>query len=386
MKEVNNILENLKSEGNFRALQNLKHDDIYVIKDDKRLLNLCSNDYLNIANNENLKDRFLQKLDSKQVLFGAKSSRILGGNHEAYIELESLLKGMFHKEALLFNSGYHLNVSCLQALGLMKNILFVADKYIHASAIDGIRLSGAKMKRFLHNDMADLESILDSNHDKYDLLIIVSEGLFSMDGDFAKLDSIIKLKNKYENIMIYLDEAHSIGIVGDDGLGVASMYGYIREIDFLVLTFGKAISSMGAAMLTSMSFRDFFINKARGFIYSTAMPPINAMFSTLVFSMLKDMRNERERLESLSKFFKNSLYELGLNVMGDLNIISLVIGDNFKTLEISKKLEEKGFFAPAIRTPTVPPHSARIRFSLHSGLCREDLERLVCIIKNIYSL
>lgn len=378
------ILESLKQENNFRVIPSLAHNDIYVRKNNKDLLNLASNDYLGLSLDPSLKEQFLDEFLSKHKnasLFSSSSSRILSGNFEVYEEFEEFLSQIFApKKALLFNSGYHLNVSCIQALGRLPNVMFVLDWFIHASVIDGVRLSGAKFKRFKHNDLADLENLLATYASKFENLIIVSDGLFSMDGDCVHLGQIIALKKKYKNILIYLDEAHSIGAIGN-GFGIAKTLGLENEIDFLVLTFGKAISSVGACMLCMSDFREFFINFARALIYSTALPPINVAFSYFVFTRLESFNKKRENLKNLSIHFRENLANLGFEILGKHYIISIICGENEATLALARKLEEQGVFAPAIRYPTVPKNTARIRFSLHSALGLENLDFILGALK-----
>lgn len=381
------LLQQLRDNDNFRTLHKLRHDGIFVWKNDKKLLNLSSNDYLNIANNRDLQQEFLTHY-SKHCLFSSSSSRSLSGNFEIYEECESYIANLFatnddtrhNKACLLFNSGYHLNISCIQALSTLPHTLFIADKLIHASMIDGLRLGNAKFKRFSHNDMQELENLLAIHANAYQQIIILTEALFSMDGDFTKLDSLIALKKKCPNVLLYIDEAHSIGAIGENGLGLVAMCNKIYEIDFLVLTFGKAIGSVGACVLCQRDYKDFFINKARGLIYSTALPPINVAFSLFIFTKLVSLNNERQKLLELSAFFRDCLHQKGLYILGESYIISLITQTNQATTQMAQKLENYGIFAPAIKSPTIPNGQARIRFSLHSGLDKHDLLKIIEIL------
>lgn len=385
--QAKKILQTLEKENNLRELHKIEHDGIYIIKNGKKLLNLASNDYLGIACDENLRAEFFDTIDKKNLLLGSTSSRSLSGNHRIYMQLEEYIEKSFsNKTCLLFNSGYHLNISCIQALSELCNVLFIVDKFVHASIIDGLRLGGRRFIRYKHNDMVELNNILEVKHKEYEKIIIVSEGLFSMEGDCALLDSLCEIKSQYDNVMLYIDEAHSVGVFGDDGLGLASSLGYASCIDFLVFTFGKAIGSCGASMLCLPHYKEFFINKARGFIYSTALPPINIAWSLFVFKKLESFSQRRERLRELSSFLRNKCLEYDRALIGGHQILSIIVHTNENALLLADRLNKAGFFAPAIKTPTVPPNTVRIRISLTSNMQDYMLEELSNAIKNNMSI
>ena len=369
--QVEKILQTLENEANLRTLTPLKHEGNFVFKQGKKLLNLAGNDYRALATNSALKKEFLESVREEDLYFSSSSSRSLSGNFEIYEKLENTLKNKLQKEVLLFNSGYQLNSSCIAALASVPHTLFLADRLIHASMIDGLR--GANFLRFRHNDMEHLQILLEKNHAKYENIIILSEALFSMDGDLAKLQELVELKKKYKNVLLYIDEAHSVGCFGG-GFGLVKELEL--EVDFLIFTFGKALASMGACMITSKQFKDFFINKARALIYSTALPPINVAFSLFIFEKIASFEKQRIKLKALSEHFKKILRAKELEFLGDYYIISLILKENQKALEVALKLEENGIFAPAIKTPTVPKNSARIRFSLHANLSERELDKI----------
>lgn len=380
MVQTKKILQALKDDNNLRTLQDIQHDGIYIIKDNKRMLNLSSNDYLGIATDRELREEFFDTIDKESLLLGSTSSRSLSGNYRIFTQLEDYIAAQFsNKSCLLFNSGYHLNISCMQALSEFSNVLFVVDKFVHASIIDGLRLGGKRFMRYAHNDMQSLASILEKTHNQYESIIIVSEGLFSMDGDLAQLDSLCAFKQQYSNVMLYLDEAHSVGVFGENGLGLASL-GYENSIDFLVYTFGKAIGSFGACMICSTHLKDFFINKARGFIYSTAIAPINVAWNLFVFQKLKTMKDRRKHLLHLSELLRKECAKYNISLMGEAQILSLIAHTNENALLLADKLSHKGFFAPAIKTPSVPPNTARLRISLTSNMQEEMMIDLVSML------
>lgn len=363
-------LEKLQNENNYRSLKSLDYEGNFIIYKGKKLLNLCSNDYLSLNINQELKHKFLKNIKDKDFYFSSASSRSLSGGFSIFEELESLLENFFKgKNALLFNSGFSLNYSCIQALATLKNTLFLADKFIHASMIDGLK--GANFFRFRHNDMQNLSLLLEKHHKNYERIIILSEALFSMDGDFAHIKQLVEFKETYKNILLYIDEAHSVGCFDESGLGIVKSLGLEEDIDFLVLTFGKALASCGACMLCSRKAKDFFINKARALIYSTALAPINVAFTKFIFERLKTFDKERKALKNISSFFKNLLKDY--KIIGDAYIVSLLIGSNEKASFLANKLLENGFFAPAIKEPTVPKNTARIRFSLNANLKEDEL-------------
>ncbi|WP_237931051.1 aminotransferase class I/II-fold pyridoxal phosphate-dependent enzyme, partial [Campylobacter jejuni] len=204
-----------------RTLTPLKHENKFVYKQDHKLLNLVGNDYLYLASSKELKAEFLNTLKEQDLFFSSSSSRSLSGNFEIYEKLESFLKTKFKdKEILHFNSGYHLNISCIAALSSVSKTLFLTDKFIHASMIDGLRLGRADFFRFHHKDMNHLESLIQKHYENYENIIVLSEALFSMDGDFSDFKTLCELKRRYDKIKLYIDEAHSVGCFDEEGLGL----------------------------------------------------------------------------------------------------------------------------------------------------------------------
>lgn len=381
---IQGILSNLHQSSNLRTLSPQKHRGLEIQKNGKWLLNLASNDYLNLANNQEFIAEFLDsRLFRENCFFSTSSSRSLSGNFEIYEAFEEYLESLFFKKALLFNSGYHANVGILNALSGLKNVLFVADRSVHASHIDGLKsFSKVTLKRFSHNDMQDLERLLERNAKDFEAVFVLSEGLFSMEGDFAKIQSLIALKKRFKNVYLYIDEAHSIGSFGENGLGLC--YPFLKDIDFLILTFGKALASVGACVLCAGEFREYFINFARSLIYSTALPPINVAMSYFAFMRLPSLQKERENLAKNSREFKRLLQRnLSYEVLGEYNILSLILKDNAKAVFFQKELEKRGFFAPAIKPPTIPQNRACLRFSLTQKIPLQSLESLCDSLKEI---
>ncbi|TLD87309.1 aminotransferase class I/II-fold pyridoxal phosphate-dependent enzyme [Helicobacter sp. MIT 05-5294] len=399
--QISQTLENLRQDCNYRALIAQKHEGFQIFKsanvsnvssdqtnpNAKWLLNLASNDYLGLASDESFNESFLDSaLFKESLIFSSSSSRLLSGNFEIYTRLESHLSRIFGKQALLFNSGFHANLGALGALNALKNVLFVADKSIHASHIDGLKsFKPVNLKRFPHNDIVSLRQIVQKNAHQYDAIFILSEGLFSMEGDFAPLQEMVALKKAFNNVYLYLDEAHSIGSFGEGGLGLCADLGLLESVDFLVLTFGKALASMGACVLCDSVFCEYFINFSRSLIYSTALPPLNVARSLFGFLELPNLTQQRIALAKLSADFKALLAQhLDLEISGDYNIVSLILGENAKAVYFAKALEQEGYFAPAIKSPTTPKNRALLRFSLTANLPFERLESLVFALKKIH--
>ena len=359
------ILEELKSHSHFRNLKNFeKKDEKYIYYKGKKLLNLSSNNYLNIADNQAITQEFLDNVGNRYS-FGSASARLLTGTLPVYQELEELLSSLYDKEsALLYNSGYHANVGISSALNQKGDVVF-SDKLNHASIIDGMRLSDGKFFRFPHNDMHALEKLLERERKNFNNAFIITESVFSMDGDIEDLKKIVELKKKYNCIMI-IDEAHAFGVFGEKGLGVAEELGIVDDVDLLVGTFGKAIGSMGAFVTGSKTMIDFLINKSRSFIFSTALPPINIAFSKWIIEtqISKTAQKRKNMLNSAKKFGSQS------------HIIPVVIGENKDTVDLCEVLFHNGYFTLPIRPPTVPVGTSRLRLSLTADIREEELQTL----------
>ena len=255
-EDYKNLLEDLKEKSHFRDLKNFEDkDEKYIYFKGKKLLNLSSNNYLNFADNKKITNEFLEFVGDKYS-FGSASSRLLTGTLPVYNELENLLSSLYNKDAtLLYNSGYHANVGISSAINQKDDVIF-SDKLNHASIIDGMKLSEGKFFRFPHNDMEALERLLIRERKNYKNAFIITESVFSMDGDIADLKKIVELKKKYNCYMI-IDEAHAFGVFGERGLGVAEELGIINDVDLVVGTFGKSAGSMGAFVTGSRTMIDF---------------------------------------------------------------------------------------------------------------------------------
>lgn len=371
-------LANLKEEHLFRQLRSVKKEGKFLFVEGKKYLNLSSNDYLGISANEEIRTKFLKNADYS---LGSTSSRLLTGNDEIYSELENHLAKIYNKErALLFNSGYHANVGVMSGILSKKDVVF-CDKLNHASIIDGIRLSEAKLHRYRHLDYEHLELLLEKFREDGKNAVIVTESLFSMDGDTADFEKLIELKEKY-NAMLVVDEAHAFGVYGADGLGVCEIYK--DKIDLIIGTFGKAAGSMGAFCVGDGVLIEYLINKARTLIFSTALPEMNVQFSYYVTKeVLPLLGKERKHLFELSKSLSAKIKEAGLETIGESYIIPVIFGENATAEAASNIFLENGYFLLPIRHPTVAQNTARVRISLRADLAFSDVEKLAKIFGQI---
>lgn len=364
--DYKNILEELKKHSHFRDLKNFEgKDEKYIYFKGKKLLNLSSNNYLNFADNKQITEEFLDAVGTEYSL-GSASARLLTGTLPVYGELENLLSDLYGKEAaLLYNSGYHANVGISSALNQKGDVIF-SDKLNHASIIDGMKLSDGKFFRFPHNNMEALEKLLIRERENYKNAFIITESVFSMDGDIEDLKKIIELKKKY-NCNLIIDEAHAFGVFGEKGLGVAEELGIINDVDLIVGTFGKAVGSMGAFVVGSKTLIDFLINKSRSFIFSTALPPINIAFTKwIIENKFPLVKEKRKRMLSIAKKFGS-----------DSHIIPVVVGENKDTVDLCEVLFHNGYFTLPIRPPTVPVGTSRLRLSLTCEIEEQELDLLM---------
>ena len=368
-------LDIIKESGNYRILREIEHNGFLIHADGKEMLNLSSNDYLGLSSNPRLLDEFRAETDVMALAYSAASSRLLSGNHQYYKMLEDDLADIYDKEAaLVFNSGYHANIGILPALA-GKHDLIVADKLVHASIIDGLRLSDAQMLRYRHLDYDHLRNLLLHHREEYENVFIVTESIFSMDGDVADLQQLCEIKKEFD-AFLYVDEAHAIGVRGTNGLGCCEEQACTEEIDFIVGTFGKAFASMGAFVVCEQMFREYLINTQRSLIFTTALPPVNVAWTRFILNRMPDFYDLRLKLSKVSERLKSVLNEKGFETRGNSHIVPMVCGSNENSIEMANLLQENGFFALPVRYPTVPKNEARIRFSLNASIPMEDYECL----------
>ncbi|MCI3879850.1 8-amino-7-oxononanoate synthase [Acinetobacter higginsii] len=371
-------LDLLKQQGNFRKFTANEQSGRWITIQDRAMLNLASNDYLGLAADLTLREEFLDTLKIERALFSSSSSRLLTGNFAEYEQFENSLSKAFGRAALLFNSGYHMNIGILPALCDSKTVI-LADKLVHASMIDGIRLSTAQYVRYRHNDLQHLEQLLQKYHqdEQVERILVVTESIFSMDGDETDLAALAQLKQRFAKTMLYVDEAHAIGVRGEQGLGCAEQYGVLDQIDFLVGTFGKAIASVGGYIICDSIIRNYLINKMRPLIFSTALPPISMAWSDFIFNKVLSMQQQRQHLAEISQYLQQAVIAKGFSSPSSSHIIPIILGESQAAIEKARYVQQQGFYAMPVRPPTVPQNSSRLRISLTSLVQKNELEQLV---------
>lgn len=375
-------LDQLRQQGNFRQFRSNQQQGKTIEIQQQQMLNLSSNDYLGLASDLRLREQFFDETPNAQRVMSASSSRLLTGNFSAYEQLEARLMQLFHgRAALLFNSGYHMNIGILPALADAKTLI-LADKLIHASMIDGIRLSSAKYLRYRHNDLAHLQQLLTQYHadDNYERIIVVTESIFSMDGDETDLVALVALKQQFAKVMLYVDEAHAIGVRGQQGLGCAEQYGVIDAIDFLVGTFGKAVASIGGYLICDPIIRDYLINRMRPLIFSTAQPPICMAWTQFMLNQIVHMQAQRQHLAALSQYMQHEIRAKGFVCPSTSQIVPVIIGDSSATVSKAQQLQAAGFYVMPVRPPTVPQGSSRLRICLNTQFETVDLTPLLDLL------
>lgn len=375
-------LDELKQQGNLRQFTTNIQDGRNIQINQQSMLNLSSNDYLGLASNLHLREQFFDETPNEYRIMSSSSSRLLTGNFPEYEQLENSLTHAFHgRAALLFNSGYHMNIGILPALSDSKTLI-LADKLVHASLIDGIRLSTAKYLRYRHNDLNHLIQLLQKYHvdESFDRIIIVTESIFSMDGDESDLSELVRIKQQFNKVMLYVDEAHAIGVRGEQGLGCSEQYDVIDEIDFLVGTFGKALASVGGYLMCHPIVREYLINAMRPLIFSTAQPPICMAWTDFIFQKVLTLKNERQHLSNISRYLQQAVLSKGFDCPSTSHIVPVMIGESQKTVAKAKQLQQAGFYIMPVRPPTVPKHSSRLRISLTTQVSQTDLDQLVALL------
>ena len=375
-------LDDLKQQGNLRQFTSHTQQGRSINIGGHQMLNLASNDYLGLAANVQLREQFFDETPNDLRVMSSSSSRLLTGNFPEYEQLEASLSQAFAgRAALLFNSGYHMNIGILPALSDAKTLI-LADKLVHASMIDGIRLSAAKYVRYRHNDLAHLEQLLKKYHsdESFDRIIVVTESIFSMDGDETDLAALVRIKQQFAKVMLYVDEAHAIGVRGERGLGCAEQYNVIEEIDLLVGTFGKALASVGGYLICHSILRDYLINSMRPLIFSTAQPPICMAWSNFTFQKVLDLNTQRQHLHAMSQYLQQALRSKSFACPSSSQIVPVIIGESAKTVAKAQQLQQAGFYIMPVRPPTVPKHSSRLRICLSTQITQSDLDQLLPLL------
>ena len=377
-KRIKEFIKGRKDEGTYRSISHISNrNNVEIAIDGKKYIDFSSNNYLGLSNHPKIIAAAKAALDKYGV--GSLGSRLLSGSFDIHDELETKTAEFKQKEAaLVFNTGYQANVGIISAL-CGKEDMVLSDKLSHASIIDGVQLSGASHFRFKHNDMAHLEDILIRERKNFRHVLIISESVFSMDGDLAFVKELAALKKKHD-CLLFIDEAHATGVFGKTGAGLIEQEKLSDKVDLIMGTFSKAMGSFGAYIACSRLMKNFLINSCRSFIYSTALPPAVIAANIAAIEAVKEERQRSGGLLENSGYFRELLKKKGFKVLGNSQIVPVVIGENKPAVELSGKLKENGFWVLPIRHPTVPKGSARLRFSLNYGHSKDMLKRVVEIL------
>ncbi len=325
------------------------------------LLDFSGNDYLGLSHHPLLTEAAQRALEALGT--GATASRLLSGDLSLHHELErrtALFKGK--PSALIFNSGYQANVGLISCL-CRRGDRVLCDRLCHASLLDGARLSGAKLERFRHNDMDHLADLLGKSSGKGQRRLVITESLFSMEGDLAPLHAIVAMKERHE-FELFVDEAHATGLFAGSGSGLVAQAGVTDQVDYLMGTFSKALGSFGGYVACSQTAKDYFINVCRSFIYSTALPPAVIAANLAALKLVETEPQRRATLHRRADHFRHALRREGLDVLGASQIVPVVFEDLDHCLSVSQTLRDEGHWVLPIRPPTVPSGTARLRFSL----------------------
>lgn len=339
-----------------------------------RGVDLCSNDYLGLSVDPRLKEAVVSALAGKLPV-ASTGSRLLSGNSEIWEQLESELANFMQSEAVLyFNSGYSANLGVLSALIHPGDVVF-SDAANHASIIDGLRLAGTRKVIYPHLDMDSLEGELRRNASGAGQRFIVSESIFSMDGDHAPISDLAMLAERYGAELI-IDEAHATGVVGPQGRGLVAESGFADRVLVTIHPCGKALAGMGCFVCCSEKLKQYFINRARTFVFSTALPPYMAAQMLAAIRIVASADRERKDLAALSASLRKRLRSAGFDIgRGDTQIVPVFLGENGRAIRFSMLLNEAGFGVRPIRPPSVPAGTSRLRISLNAKLTPEHLAR-----------
>lgn len=375
-------IQELKDQGVYRKLPVLGGaNEAESILNGKKVINLSSNNYLGFANHPQLKRAAIEMVEKYGV--GSGAVRTIVGNMDIHEEMERKLAEFKREEAVMtFQSGFNCNAGTIQAV-TEKGDLIISDELNHASIIDGARLSRADKTIFKHADMNHLESVLKENKDKYRNMLIITDGVFSMDGDIAPLPDIVELAERY-NAMTYVDDAHGSGVLGESGRGTVDHFGLHGRVDFTIGTLSKAIGVIGGYVAGSETMKDWLSHRGRPLLFSTSLPPAAVGAIIEAINLLMTTTEYTDRLWDNAKYFKEKISQLGFNIGNSQTPITpVIIGDEAKTMEFSRKLIDNGVFVSGIVFPTVPKGTGRLRCMVTAGHTKDQLDRAVEAFKKV---
>ncbi|WP_237932383.1 8-amino-7-oxononanoate synthase [Buttiauxella sp. S19-1] len=371
-QRIDSALEQRRANDSFRIRQvNQQGSGRYLVQNQTRYLNFSSNDYLGMSHHAQVIQAWQQGAETYGV--GSGGSGHVTGYHETHQQFEQQLADWLgFPRALLFISGFAANQALIAAL-TEKSDRIIADKLSHASLLEAAINSPAQLRRFTHNDVPSLQALLAHPHQGQQL--VVTEGVFSMDGDAAPLAEIAQI-SRNAGALLMVDDAHGIGVMGEEGRGSCDQQ-QIKP-DLLVVTFGKAFGASGAAVLCSESLADYLLQFARHLIYSTAMPPAQACALSAALNVIRHDESRRAQLRANIAHFRSGAAQLPLKLMASQTAIQpLIVGENQAAVNLASTMRERGFWMTAIRPPTVPPGTARLRVTLTASHTADDIDKLL---------
>ncbi|NDV28204.1 8-amino-7-oxononanoate synthase [Desulfovibrio sp. JC010] len=372
-RRIEGELADLENSSLLREVPDMDHGAAKeIVFKGRDLLNLASNDYLGLAMDERLIQASAEAV--REYGCGAAASRLVTGNFRIYDELERELASFKEQEdSMLFTSGYAANLAIMDSFAGRRTIVF-SDKLNHASILDGIRMSGARHVRYRHNDIKHLKKRMESAKDAQSR-ILITDTIFSMDGDLANLEEIADICDFYDTMLV-LDEAHAEGVFGG-GKGIAHERGIVDRVDLHMGAFSKGFGSLGGAVSGRKELISYLRNKGRSFIFTTALPPAVIGANLAALRIVADDSSRGAKLLEMSRGLKNYLEFCGFDCgQSESQIIPVILGDNETALAARDRLIEEGIYAAAIRPPTVPEGTARLRLSLRADLTEEDLQKI----------
>ena len=355
-----------------------------IVVEGKEVICLCSNDYLALAADPAVRAAAAAAIEKWGL--GTGASRLISGTTAVHVELERRLAKFKQTEAAIVTStGWMANHIAIHALAGAKDLV-LCDKLDHASIVDAALACGARLRTFAHCDMDRLEQLLQRHRSRYKRCLIVTDSLFSMDGDFAPLQRLVELKQQYDALLL-IDEAHATGVIGPGGRGVADLMGLEDKIDATVGTLSKAIGSLGGFVAGPGVLIDYLRNTARAYIYTTAAPAALCAAAIASLQIIQDQPQRRRDLLETAEWLRSKLQQRGMKIgSSQSQIFPIHIGEAGRAVEVSRELFERGFFAPAIRPPTVPRSASRLRVSLCSAHEKHDLDRFISAMEEVLAL
>ncbi len=375
-------VQELKDQGVYRKLPiNYGACGAMINLNGKEVINLTSNNYLGLANHPRIKAASIKAIEKYGV--GAGAVRTIVGNMDLHEELEVTLAKFKKEEAVMvYQSGFNCNAGTIQAV-TGKGDLILSDALNHASIIDGVRLSRADKAVYKHSDMKDLERLIKEKRADYETVLIITDGVFSMDGDICKLPEIVKLAKKYD-CLTYIDDAHGSGVLGENGRGTVDHFHLHGQVDFIMGTLSKAVGVIGGYVAGSFATKEWLSHRGRPILFSTALPPGTVAAINESIKVMSESGELSEKLWENGNYFKAKMKETGFDIgNSETPITPVIIGDEAITMEFSRKLLEKGVFVSGIVFPTVPMNTGRLRCMITAEHTKEQLDKAVDVFVEV---